>query len=204
MNHATLVSISGPIAAGKTTLTQQLATLLDAQIRCENFAANPYLEQFYIDPPKHALQTQLHFLADRFEQLRLDFWPRQGIILTDYIFEQDQLFAELTLDQQQMAQYYQATQQLHGKIKLADVVVYLSANPNVLLARIRDRGRDMEQHIVQDYVERLAAAYDHLMEEYDAAPVIVVNSETTDIRQHAAVKRIAEQIKPHLATHARI
>ena len=202
--HATLISIAGPIAAGKTTLTRQLATVLDAQIRWENFAANPYLEQFYIDPPKHALQTQLHFLGDRFEQLRLDCWPRQGTILTDYIFQQDQLFAELTLDQQQLSQYYQTSQQLDGKVKPADAVVYLSANPKTLLTRIKERGRDMEQHIMQDYVERVVAAYDRLMDGYDAAPVIVVNSETTDIRQHAAVKRIAEQIKPHLATHARI
>ncbi|MQY51737.1 deoxynucleoside kinase [Rhodocyclus tenuis] len=173
------IVVEGPIGAGKTSLAQRLATLTDARVVLEAPEQNPFLARFYDAPERHALATQLHFLFQRCEQqrnlVRSDDFGRQ--VIADYLIEKDPLFARLTLADDEYALYRQVFERVAPTPPAPDLVIYLQARPETLVARVRRRGKEAEQSISDSYLARLAESYTQFFHHYDAAPVMVVNSE---------------------------
>jgi deoxyguanosine kinase len=176
------ISIEGPIGVGKTSLAEILSKKLNARLVLEGLEENPFITQFYKDMPKHAFQTQLFFLLSRYRQqqdlLQSDLF-QQGIV-SDYIFAKDRLFANLTLDDNELKLYDQIHKILNNQVLKPDLVVYLQASNEVLLKRIAQRGRKFESHITPEYLTELNQAYNYYFFHYQDSPLMVVNTNEID------------------------
>ncbi len=177
------VAIEGPIGVGKTTLARKIAQLFNATTLLERAQDNPFLERFYQDQPGSALPTQLSFLFQRAQQLReLAQQGEQSFpLVADYLLEKDQLFAQATLDDDELRLYEQAYEQMTLNTPSPDLVIYLQAPVEVLQERIHQRGVRFEQHIHNNYLNQLNDAYTHFFHYYDRAPLLIVNATEIDL-----------------------
>ena len=173
------VVIEGPIGAGKTSLSRRLAERAGAHMLLEQPQDNPFLERFYRDSARYALPTQMFFLFQRVQQLtelkQLDLF--QSAIVSDFLLEKDRLFARLTLADDELRLYEQMHDQLKPGTASPDLVIYLQARPETLVERVARRGNPIESGISETYLRALADSYTRFFHEYDAAPVLIVNTE---------------------------
>ena len=176
------IAIEGPIGVGKTTLVRRLRERLQSKLVLEVVEENPFLAQFYEDRERYAFQTQLFFLMSRFRQqqelIQTDLF--EPGILSDYHLLKDRIFARLTLKDEELALYERVYQSLENHILQPDVLVYLHARMDVLLARIRRRGRPFEEDFDEDYLRSLSEAYQHYFSHYDG-PSPLLNLDTSDL-----------------------
>lgn len=158
---ATIV-VEGPIGVGKTSLARYLAEDLGARLLVEVVEENPFLAQFYEDPARYAFQTETFFLLSRFRQhselAQVSMFQRHTV--ADYVFDKTFLFASLTLEGAEFELYSDLFHQLRSRLPTPDLIVYLRAEPRLLLERIAKRGRPFEADIQAAYLERISAAYD--------------------------------------------
>jgi len=173
------VVIEGPIGAGKTTLAARLAQHQAAHTLLEQPESNPFLERFYRDRARYALPTQLFFLFQRVQQLRevaqLDLFRTS--VVADFLLDKDPLFARLTLADDELKLYEQIYSQLAPQAPVPDLVIYLQAAPDTLVERVLRRGNPIEGGISESYLRALSDSYTRFFHQYDAAPVLVVNTE---------------------------
>lgn len=180
LESARHIVVEGPVGVGKTSLARLMGDHLDAELLLEQPEANPFLPRFYQNQERYALQTQLFFLFQRLDKSRdlsqPELFPRT--VVSDYLLEKDPLFARLTLNDDE----YQLYRQIYDRLSVQasappDLVIYLQARPETLVARVRKRGVDMERKISDDYLILLGESYTRFFHNYDAAPVMIVNSE---------------------------
>lgn len=176
------IVVEGPIGVGKTSLVKRLAETFGSEILLEEAEANPFLERFYQNPRQGALPAQLFFLLQRARQMQAlrqtDLF--QSGRVSDFLMEKDRLFAEVTLEDDELKLYDQVYRQLTLDIPAPDLVIYLQAPVAVLLARIAKRGLDYEQLIGSVYLQRLVDAYARFFHHYDASPLLMVNAEAVN------------------------
>ena len=188
MKHRYIV-VEGPIGCGKTSLATKLAQRLGAATLLEDAAANPFLPQFYRDMKRHALPTQLFFLFQRVAQLeglkQPDLFGKPTV--ADFTLAKDPLFARLTLDDAEYQLYRQIFDHVKPQAPTPDLVIYLQASVNTLVARVKKRGNPIETTIDEDYLRRLSEAYTRYFYNYDESPLLIVNSERlnfVDVPEH--------------------
>lgn len=177
------IAIEGPIGVGKTTLASHLAKTLGYDLLQEQADKNPFLERFYSNPKAAALPTQLFFLFQRAQQIQ-DLRQQdmfQSARVADFLMDKDQLFAQVTLDDDELNIYQQVYDQLAIEAPEPDLVIYLQAPNNVLEERIRQRGVEAERHIESGYLTTLNDAYMNFFHYYDRAPILIVNATELDL-----------------------
>ena len=178
------IAIEGPIGVGKTSLAKMIADKLNARKVFEDFKSNPFLEEFYEDPDSNALQTQIWFLLQRYQQQQkkirqLDAFQK-GVI-TDYMFEKDRLFAEFTLrSQAEFELYSNVADILEKDIIKPDMVVYLQADTSRLMKNIKQRGRNFEKGVTTEYINQVNEKYQEFFVNYDERPLLVINANNID------------------------
>ena len=173
------IAVEGPIGAGKTSLARILAERSGSAALLEDPDANPFLPGFYQDSARYALPTQLFFLFQRLNHVRelnqADLFRRATV--ADFILDKDPLFARLTLNDDELLLYQQIYAQLKPRAATPDLVIYLQASTETLIERVRRRGLSYERTISEEYLWRLAESYARFFYQYDAAPVLIVNSD---------------------------
>lgn len=181
MEHRYIV-VEGPIGVGKSSLTNILATRLHARKVMEVVEENPFLSSFYADRAKYAFQTQMFFLLSRFKQQQEIFQQDlfASVTVSDYLFAKDRIFAHLTLDPNELSLYERVFEALEPRVTKPDLVVYLQARIDVLLARIKKRGREFERKFDPQYLEDLCRSYNEFFFHYTETPLLVVNTSEID------------------------
>ncbi len=163
---------------GKTTLTKYLAQTLQGDTFLERAEENPFLERFYKDSKAYALPTQLSFLMQRAKQLeelrQSDMFT--SLMVADFIMDKDPIFAQITLDDDELRLYQMVRTQLNLQPPKPDLVIYLQAPPEVLLERISQRGVGAERRIDSKYLETLSEAYTQYFYYYSETPLLIVNA----------------------------
>jgi len=192
------IVIEGPIGVGKTSLARLLAKEFGARTILEKADDNPFLPQFYQDRKKYALQTQLFFLLNRFQQQKeiAQFDLFNQITLCDYLFAKDRIFASINLDDHELALYEQIYRLLTGQIPTPDLVIFLQAKPDVLLHRIRTRNHPYEKEIDLDYLKTLTEAYNYYFFHYDQSPLLIVDTTEIDfVKRKEDLDQLIRKIK---------
>jgi len=180
--HTRYIVTEGPIGVGKTSLTTMLAEELGARLILEQAEDNPFLADFYRDQTRYRFQTQMFFLLNRFSQQREmaqpDLFTR--ITISDYLFDKDRIFAYLNLDEHELALYEQFYKILEPKIVRPDLVIFLQADTDTLLKRIKQRNRSFENEIDPDYIATVNEAYNQFFFRYNDTPLLVINTSDID------------------------
>ncbi|MBK9252460.1 MAG: deoxynucleoside kinase [Proteobacteria bacterium] len=176
------IVVEGAIGVGKTSLTKKLATTLGAQAVLEQADENPFLERFYRSPRVGALPAQLYFLFQRAQQqAQLKQQDLFGSVrVADYLLAKDDLFARMTLEDEEYGLYRQVYDRLAIDPPRPDLVLYLQAPVDVLLDRIARRGIAHEGLIDRTYLTRLNEAYARFFHAYDDSPLLIVNAANID------------------------
>ena len=172
------IVVEGPIGVGKTSLARRLADSFESDLILEAADENPFLERFYQDPRSGALPAQLFFLFQRVRQIEClhqgDMF--QPVRVADFLLEKDRLFAELTLDAEELKIYDQVYQHVTIDAPAPGLVIYLQAPEDILLKRIARRGIKYERKIDAEYLRKLSEAYSRMFLNYEAAPLLIVNA----------------------------
>jgi deoxyguanosine kinase len=182
------IAVEGPIGVGKTSLVKLLAERLQGRAVLETVEENPFLPAFYKSPAEHAFQTQLFFLLSRYQQQQAmsqaDLFAQ--VTVSDYVFAKDRIFASLTLSPDELSLYERVYAALGPRVVQPDLVIYLQARLEVLLARIKRRARDYERHFDAAYLERVARAYNDFFFHYGDTPLLVINTSDIDFVHNEA------------------
>ncbi len=179
------IAIEGVIGVGKTTLARMLQSRLKAdELLLEVFEENPFLAKFYEDRARYAFQTQIFFLLSRYHQQNRTvpgFLESGKSLIADYTFEKDALFARINLEGDELEMYHRVHEALAEKIPPPDLVVYLRAEPEVLMQRIALRDRPYERNMDPTYIAQLHEAYeDHFANHHHGASVLTIDTTHMD------------------------
>ena len=182
MRNLYYIALEGPIAVGKTSLAQLLSKELGARLILEDFEDNPFLAEFYNDPERFGFQTQLFFLLQRYRQQQelrqVDMF--QKLLVTDYMFVKDRLFASLNLNEKEMQLYDTVANLLERNVIKPDLVIYLQADTDLLMKNIAKRGRAMENNITWEYIDALNQVYTEYFFRYQETPLVIINTNNID------------------------
>jgi deoxyguanosine kinase len=177
------IVVEGPIGVGKTSLAKKLGDSLGNELLLEKAEENPFLIRFYQNPRQYALSTQLSFLLQRAQQVQgfrqIDLF--QSSLIADFMIDKDQLFAELTLNNDELKLYDQIYQHMIIDAPKPDLVIYLQAPVPILRDRITKRGIGYEQQIKDDYLTRLSELYTRFFYDYDDSALLTVNTQSIDL-----------------------
>jgi deoxyadenosine/deoxycytidine kinase len=180
--------VEGPIGAGKTSLARRLGARLSADLVLEQPGENPFIARFYQDMSRFALPTQLFFLFQRARMIeplkQPDLFARP--VVADFLLEKDLLFARVTLSSDEFALYQKIYESLRPQAPAPDLVVYLQAQPAVLIERVKRRAAGFERGISEEYLALLAESYARFFYHYTGAPVLIVNSENLNFVERDA------------------
>jgi deoxyadenosine/deoxycytidine kinase len=181
------VAVDGPIGVGKTSLVQMLAHKFHGTQALED-VANPFLPDFYKKKKGAAFQTQLFFLLSRYQQQReiaqIDLF--QNLVVADYHFAKDKIFACLNLDDSELMIYDRLYGLLSESLPKPDLVIYLQGSLETCMKRIKKAGRPFEKGITPDYVAQLIEAYNYYFYHYEETPLLVVDTNEIDFVNRAA------------------
>ena len=176
------IVVEGPIGVGKTSLANKLALEWDAELILENVDDNPFLSKFYKNQREVSFQTQLYFLLTRTRQVQA--FKQQDIFskprVSDFMLQKDRLFAQVTLSNEEYDLYDQLYSYMTVDIPKPDLLIYLQAPVEVLVKRIKKRGRNFEKSITNQYLEKLNTTYLKFFNSYNGSPLLVVNAEDID------------------------
>jgi len=192
------IAIEGPIGVGKSSLAERLAARLDAAPVLEE-KDNPFLADFYSGRPGAALQAQLFYLLSRHRQQQT---LQQGDLfatatVSDYLFDKDKIFAYVNLDDNELFIYQRLYDLLVKDVPAPDLVVYLQAPTDVLLRRLRDRARELNEELPEpgaDYLREVNEAYQHFFFHYSATPLLVIETSHLDLQSDDALDDLIRQI----------
>jgi deoxyadenosine/deoxycytidine kinase len=195
------IGVDGPIGVGKTTLVEMLAERFDG-VRILEDVSNPFLPAFYEDQPGSAFQTELYFLLSRYKQQQ-DIAQRElfnRLLVADYTFPKNRIFAYLNLSDDELMLFDKLYTLLEPQLAVPDLVIYLVANLETCMQRIRKRDRSFEKEISDEYMTELIDAYNHYYHYYTRSPLLVVDTHNLNFLEREddfedLVRQISEPIK---------
>jgi len=193
------IAVEGPIGVGKTSLVRLIAEETGARVVLEDVDENPFLREFYRDIKDKAFQTQLFFLLSRYRQQQIEFRQfdlfSKGVV-SDYLFSKDRIFAYQNLDENELKIYEQVYSLLEQGVPRPDLVIYLQADTDALMERIRRRDREYERRVTREYIDELNKAYNRFFFQYGETPLLVIQTSDVDfIKSREALTDLIRQIE---------
>jgi deoxyguanosine kinase len=190
------IAIEGPIGVGKTSLVGLLAKRFSGTQILED-VTNPFLSDFYEGKKGAAFQAQMYFLLSRYQQqqeiAQIDLF--KNLVIADYTFPKDKIFAYLTLNDAEIALYDKLYASLATNVPRPDIVVHLTASVETCLSRIRKRGRTYEKSIAPEYLKSLVEAYNYFFYHFRESPLLVVETNEIDfVERKADLDDLIQQI----------
>jgi deoxyguanosine kinase len=198
-NVPQLVSMAGIIGVGKTTLAKGLAENLGAQLLLEAYDTNPFLAKVYAGQKELALDSQLHFLASRAEQIGVGTLNDGQIAVSDYVFDKEKIYAKRLLDPAQHSLYSKINKTFAEKINPPVLLIYLKDTAQNCLDRIHKRNRPYEQRISLEFLQIQYDDYEELVAEWTQCPVITVAISEFDCRDAAKIAKLTQEVKAYIA-----
>jgi len=194
-----LVSIAGIIGVGKTTLTKRLSESLGCEAVFEAYDTNPFMPEVYAGKNEMALDSQLYFLTSRITQLNNHSLTAGKVMLADYVFDKELIYARGLLNAEQLALYESIHKQIVSDVAAPVLVIYLTDTVENCLERIHRRNRPYEQKIESGFLEALGQGYKKLFADWKRCPVIRKQMSGFDSDKEADVEHLAKQIKSYVA-----
>jgi deoxyadenosine/deoxycytidine kinase len=200
-----LVLVAGNIGAGKTSLTERIGARLGWRSGYESVADNPYLPDFYADMHAWAFHLQIYFLGHRAEQYLEAARDARSAILDRSIYEDFYIFTRALHHMGNMAErdylsYRRLFDLVIESLPRPDLLIYLRAQPPVLMTRIRKRARNIETGITSDYLGLLDSFYDEWLNAFDLCPVLTIRSDDLDfVHQPQHLETVVQRIQDKLA-----
>ncbi|MEO8934629.1 MAG: 2-amino-4-hydroxy-6-hydroxymethyldihydropteridine diphosphokinase [Xanthomarina sp.] len=177
------IAIEGNIGAGKTSLTSMISNDFNAKLILERFAENPFLPKFYEDAKRYAFTLEMSFLADRYQQISDDlaqFDLFKDFIISDYDIYKSLIFSKITLPEDEFKLYRKLFYLMYKDIAKPDLYVYLYQNTGRLQENIKKRGRDYEQNIADDYLEKINTGYLEFLKNQTELQVKIIDISNRD------------------------
>ncbi|MCF8359677.1 MAG: deoxynucleoside kinase [Prolixibacteraceae bacterium] len=175
--------IEGNIGSGKTTLSEMISRDYNAQLVCENFTDNPFLEKFYTNPKSFAFTLEMSFMAERYSQLTNELQNRdlfKDFAVADYYFMKSLIFASVTLTDEEYKLYRKFFDIIYARLPRPDLYIYLHKDSSNLKKLIEKRGRKYEQNIEENYLDNITNAYFNYFRQQSEFPVIIIDTNNVD------------------------
>lgn len=204
INTFNYIAIEGNIGAGKTTLASKIAEDFNAKLVLERFADNPFLPKFYKDQTRYAFPLEMSFLADRYQQLADDlsqFDLFKDFVVADFHIFKSLIFAKVTLQEDEFRLYKTLFDIIYKEMPKPDLYIYLYQNTDRLLKNIKKRGRNYEQEIPAEYLEKINRGYlDYIKSQTDLNVVVIDVSDFDFVRKQEDYVKILEEIQKKISS----
>ncbi len=183
------ISIAGNIGAGKTTLTELLSKHYGWGAQYEDVENNPYLNDFYNDMYRWSFNLQVYFLQSRLTQI---FKIKEGdetIIQDRTIYEDAKIFAKNLhmmglMTQRDFTTYEQLFDTIKHFISPPDLIIYLRASVSTLVEQIQKRGREYEESLRLDYLNRLNDLYNNWADNYKDGRMLIIDIDDLNFKDN--------------------
>ena len=187
------IAIEGAIGVGKTTLAKKISDTIKCETIFEDYVTNPFLKDFYDHNQLNSFSTQIYFLLSRIEQ-SVEVRDTKNLLISDFYFGKDELFAKLNLNEVEYAMYQEIRKKLKFNPPIPDLIIYLQASTDILLERIKKRGLDIEINIKKKYIDSVNEIYMKHFHEYNASPVLIINTSNVNINNETDYQILIEEI----------
>jgi deoxyguanosine kinase len=202
MRVVPFVAVEGPIGVGKTSLAAEISKQFHYHLVKEIVEENPFLGKFYENMEEWSFQTEMFFLCHRYKQLeeiQHRFLQQKVPVVADYHMMKNLIFAKKTLKDHHYQKYAKIYNILTDDLPQPNIIIYLHASLDTLLARIQQRGRDFEKNIDPLYLQQLCADYEEIFSlferEHPHIPVLRFNGDELDfVQRKEDLHYILEQI----------
>ena len=203
-NLKVFIAVEGPIGAGKSTLAKILQKDLGADILLEDdiLEKNPFIKtKFYKHlgeknfPTEVAFPTEVNFLLNRFDDMK-KIKTFDGLVISDYFFDKNEIFADITLDKSSLKIYNNTYYILKELVPKPDFVIYMKGDVDTLYERIQERGNDYERNLTKEYLGTLCQKYDSFFEKY-RGPIKIIDTAEYDINSKKVLEDVLNSIKNH-------
>jgi 2-amino-4-hydroxy-6-hydroxymethyldihydropteridine diphosphokinase len=202
LDQMNYIAIEGNIGAGKTTLTTKIAEDFNAKTVLERFADNPFLPKFYEDQNRYAFPLEMSFLADRYQQIADDlaqFDLFKDFIIADYHIFKSLIFAKVTLTDDEYRLYRKLFEIIYKEMPKPDLYIYLYQNTERLLENIKQRGRNYEQEIPAEYLDKINRGYlDYIKSQTDLNVLVIDVSDRDFVKNQEDYAFVLEEIQSRL------
>ena len=194
------IAVEGAIGAGKTSLVNLLEQQYGARVILEKNDSNPFIAKFYEDQETYSFQTQIYFLLSRYNQY-MELAQRDlfnSVVLIDYLFQRDKIFAQLYLEDHEYRLYEQIYNLISSKAPKPDLVIFLQASTEVLLERVSKRGREYESFMDPDYLDSVNKAFNNFFFYYSDTPLLVINTNEIDfVEKKCDLEELINKVNSH-------